>query len=196
MGAVLVVEDDLPVQRSLERWFQKLSPVVAARTAAEAQAVVRSETPLAGALIDARLPDGSGLELLAEIRARDRTLPVVIMSAHLDRDVVNRTFLLHAHYVNKPLLAPELERVGDWMREHQVPITPTPETLAIRFSLTRRESELLALSLRGLRRDVIRERLGIRESTIKKTVSRLLRKFDACSLREVAEVIASEQAAD
>ena len=192
MGAVLVVEDDLPVQRSLERWLQRTSPVVAARTAAEAQAIVRGETALAGALIDARLPDGSGLELLAEIRARNRALPVVIMSAHLDRDLVNRTFLLEAHYVNKPLLAPELERVGGWMREQPAPFTPTAEALAIRFALTRRESELLALSLGGLRRDVIRDRLGIRESTIKKTVARLLRKFDACSLREVAEVIAAE----
>jgi DNA-binding NarL/FixJ family response regulator len=54
-----------------------------------------------------------------------------------------------------------------------------------KHGLSRRESEVLALALEGLRRDVIRTRLGIRETTVKKTVARLLRKCGAASLREI-----------
>ena len=71
------------------------------------------------------------------------------------------------------------------MRGESNPPRIDVSALIAKHGLSRRESEVLTLALEGLRRDVIRSRLGIRETTVKKTVARLLRKCGATSLREI-----------
>lgn len=192
MVSVLVVEDDPGIRGCISRSFAKRMTVTMAATIAEASAIIRSGIALRGAVLDLVLPDGSGLDLLEQIRPHYPDLPVTILSGHLEHDIVNRAFKLGAHYLVKPLSADDLERLASWF-SHMGTLDVSPSRLAERFALTPRESELLALSLGGFRRDVIRARLGVRESTIKKTVARLLRKFEVGSLREIAEVIATEE---
>lgn len=190
MGAVLVVEDDPMVVASLCRALGKHAVVMSATTAAAALDALHSSEQVRAAIVDLGLPDGSGLDLARAIRAEYRELPIVIMSGHLTHDLVNRAFSLRSYYVVKPLSPTDMQCLVGWIGELG---DIAPAALAERFALTPRESELLALSLGGYRRDVIRARLGIRESTVKKTVARLLRKFDATSLREIAEVIESDE---
>lgn len=189
---MLLVEDDAGVSACLVRALARQVDVIAAATLREASEFLRRPNRLRAAMIDIALPDGDGFVLLEEIRRSRRDLPVTLLSGHLSPQHVNRAFALRAHYLVKPLNGDELQRLREWIAESAGPAT-NPATLAARFALTPRESELLVLSLEGLRRDVIRARLGVRESTIKKTVSRLLRKFEVGSLREIAELIESER---
>ncbi|HET9520026.1 MAG TPA: response regulator, partial [Candidatus Limnocylindrales bacterium] len=60
-------------------------------------------------LLDVRLPDGNGLDLVREIKARDPDLPVVVMSASVlphEREEATRAGC--DAFVSKPYLAQEL----------------------------------------------------------------------------------------
>jgi FixJ family two-component response regulator len=62
--------------------------------------------------VDLRLPEMSGAEVFGQMRARDRTLPIVIISANEDVDLA-RTLLAQGafDYVTKPFDLGYLERV-------------------------------------------------------------------------------------
>ena len=182
---ILVVEDD-PVQRRACQRSLDGYQVLGAATAEEALERLRSDEPIAAAVIDIGLPGMSGLELLEQIRPTRPALPVVMLSGLIDHDSINRACRLGAWYLCKPVTASELSQVVG--RIHRVEVHPPRAALSaliVKHGLSRRESQVLALALEGLRRDVIRSRLGIRETTVKKTVARLLRKCGAASLREI-----------
>jgi two-component system, response regulator len=64
-------------------------------------------------LLDIRLPDGSGMELLREIKqsAALRTVPVVILTSSEDTPDINRAYLLGANsYLVKPVVFAEFHQ--------------------------------------------------------------------------------------
>ena len=80
-ATVLVVDDEDLVRWSLgQRLEREGCEVVPAASVAEARA--RREEGVDLVLLDYRLPDGDGLELLAELRRDDPELPVVLMTAY------------------------------------------------------------------------------------------------------------------
>jgi two-component system KDP operon response regulator KdpE len=84
---ILYVEDE-ELNRTLLRAVLKRAPdsrlrsatLLEARTLAQARAIL-TEQPIDLVLLDVRLPDGSGLDLVREIKSRDPDLGVVVMSA-------------------------------------------------------------------------------------------------------------------
>ena len=75
---VLVVEDEAVVREALERFLQmRRFAVVTAATVPEALEIVRSHR-LTGAIVDLRLPGGSGRDVVASLPSG---VPVVIFSA-------------------------------------------------------------------------------------------------------------------
>lgn len=83
---ILLVEDE-PANRALvrailERAGRRLGPVTLreAATIADARAAL-AEGPVDLALIDVRLPDGSGLDLAAELRAGEAPPRIAVLSA-------------------------------------------------------------------------------------------------------------------
>ena len=84
-AAVLVVEDEVSIREGLAAAVRRLGldPVLASGVR-EARAALAAR-PLACVLLDLRLDDGDGLELLREIkRGPKRALPVVIATAYGD----------------------------------------------------------------------------------------------------------------
>ncbi len=80
---VLLVEDDEQVGRLMQRLLgHEGYRVLRARTLREARAQLSQRSPDA-VLLDLKLPDGDGLELVAELRAQPatRSVPVVVVSA-------------------------------------------------------------------------------------------------------------------
>lgn len=83
---ILLVEDDMPLGQSLSRVLSdQCHTVVWLRLATEAQHHLQSE-PFDTVLLDIVLPDGSGLDLLTDIRSRGNTVPVMMLTA---RDAVS-----------------------------------------------------------------------------------------------------------
>ena len=105
---VLLVEDESLFAKSVLRRLQREGyQGNIAETIAEAKQYLDKVLPDI-LLLDVRLPDGSGLDLLAEIRARDdngwKKVPVVVMTAYgeLD-DAVSAMKLGATDYLKKPV---------------------------------------------------------------------------------------------
>ncbi len=77
---ILVVEDELPIQRGLQDQLVRAGyRADVAGTVAEALVQLRHAADLV--VLDRRLPDGDGLEVLRDLRARGDHTPVIVLSA-------------------------------------------------------------------------------------------------------------------
>jgi DNA-binding NtrC family response regulator len=96
------------------------APTVVVGSVSEAQAALDTQH-FDAFIVDHRLPDGSGLELLAEVRIRSGKNPVLLLTGELDGDIVERARELEAEYVGKPASAKQLEgfvqRAKAWSEE-------------------------------------------------------------------------------
>jgi DNA-binding NtrC family response regulator len=112
MSTILVVDDD-PADRDLiVQTLQKQGhTTLPAATVAEGLAVAQREQ-LDTAVLDVLLPDGDGIELFRQIRARDHTLPVIFVTASGSSNTAIEAMQLGAlDYLVKPLQVAEVRRV-------------------------------------------------------------------------------------
>lgn len=83
-GPLLLVEDDPSMQIRMRAILHSLGytddAAQVAGSLAQARAVLADE-PFALILIDVGLPDGSGIDLIGELHARDPALPILVISA-------------------------------------------------------------------------------------------------------------------
>ena len=180
---------------------------------AEAEAAL-SVARYALVLLDRRLPDGDGLSLLRETRARQSGTPVIILSA-LDRslDVVHGLDAGADDYLAKPLdLAELLARIRAALRKtgtlQQPPISCGRLTFIVdsrdvtvgntAIILKRRELAVLACLMRRVGRVVLRETLlseiygfddDIQSNTLDAHVSRLRNRLADADARVVIHPI-------
>lgn len=180
----LLVEDSALEARSVARILRRWGTVAHARTLAEAADGPPVEA-LAGAVVDWKLPDGDGVTFVESLRRRAPRLPVLVLTAHLDHDCINRVHLLGAEYVVKP---PSLRNLESFAERALAPAAPSRdrERLALEqarvYALSEAETEIFRLSMRGVPRGEIPERMGISDNTVKTYVKRLLIKSRADSL--------------
>src|SRR5207249_3165407 len=78
---VLLVDDERRLREVVTLFLSEAYDVKQAATGAEAISIVRRE-PVAAVVLDYRLPDRSGLEVLIEIRSARPWLPVVMMTGY------------------------------------------------------------------------------------------------------------------
>ncbi len=100
---VLVVEDERLIRRSLvERLVQEGYSVADAEDAAAARRALRTESPDL-VLLDVRLPDGDGTDILREINSASPEIPVILMTAYSSVEKAVAAMKLGAwDYLNKP----------------------------------------------------------------------------------------------
>ena len=111
---ILVVEDDPLFASSLVRIIESLGcDAAVAGTAGSASAHLVDIDAWAAVTLDVSLIDGSGLEVLSQIRSAHYNTPALILTGLLDHDVANAAFELHAEYLVKPVKAIHLE---EWVR--------------------------------------------------------------------------------
>ena len=108
---VLVVEDEPSIREGLVRALRTASlDVVVADTLSAARTLLARET-IACVLLDLHLPDGDGLDLLAELRLSRDAPPVIVATSYDDGDRIIRAMRLGAHeYVTKPFDLPGLRK--------------------------------------------------------------------------------------
>jgi two-component system response regulator DevR len=166
-----------------------LTIVGEAGTAAEALSRIPATRPDV-AVLDARLPDGSGIDVCRDIRSTMPEVRCLILTSYDDNDAVFASVMAGAAgyllkeirgsslvdairqvAAGKSLLDPGVtERLLSRLRDG----APKDERLA---SLTEREREILALIADGLTNRQIGARLFLAEKTVKNYVSGLLSKL-------------------
>lgn len=102
-GSVLIVDDEKDIRESLREVLEEEGySVTVAGSVAEARTVVLAKIDTA--LLDIRLGDGDGIELLAEYRAQRPDLPVIMITGHGSVDLAVDAFRKGAYeFLEKPL---------------------------------------------------------------------------------------------
>jgi len=101
----LIVDDSKLARMVMVSAFRRLQPdweLVEATSAQEALDKI-SVGSIDLALVDFNMPDTDGLELLAKIRQSHPKMPVALVSANLQDEIIARTRELNAAFVPKPL---------------------------------------------------------------------------------------------
>ena len=102
---ILVVDDSKLARMAVAKLLKGLRPDwvrVEAGNAAEALAVAQ-EGPLDIALLDFNMPERDGLHLAADLRAMMPNLPLAVISANHQKEVVDRATAIGAEFLGKPL---------------------------------------------------------------------------------------------
>jgi len=109
--SLLLVDDDEVFRRRLARAFAERGfEVHEAGGAAEAIRRARADSP-EWALVDLRMPDGSGLEVVRELAALDPTTRIVVLTGYGSIATAVRAVQLGAcDYLTKPVWPEDLER--------------------------------------------------------------------------------------
>jgi DNA-binding NtrC family response regulator len=81
-ASILVVDDEHLIRWSLEQQLRREGyQVLLAATGADALQIARTESPDV-VLLDVRLPDADGVEVLERLRGLDSDLVVILITAH------------------------------------------------------------------------------------------------------------------
>lgn len=204
---VLIVEDEPLIQQRLQQILVQLGytadSLFFAASLAGARALM-AESPSALALVDLGLPDGNGVELIAELRAADPVLGILVISAWSTEDAILAALRAGATgYLLKerddlevtlsirsvlrggapidPFIARRL------IAEMQTEAGASPEQPAEAI-LSSRETEILQLVADGLSNREIAEQLHISRYTVESHVKHIYRKLAVPSrIRAISE---------
>ena len=102
---ILVVDDSKLARMSAAKALTALRPEwtrLEATNASEAL-VLADEVPIDIALLDFNMPGQDGLELAAELRRRRPRMPVAVISANQQTEIVERAHKVGAIFLTKPI---------------------------------------------------------------------------------------------
>jgi DNA-binding NtrC family response regulator len=132
---LLVVDDDLPVLRVVERLAARAGfDVVTCGSGSEAmQALLRRPADLA--MVDLRMPDVNGLDLLRQIRATAPSCEVILMTAYAAVDSAVEAIKLGAReYLTKPF---DFERLKQVLADIRVELERRAQVVALESEVAR-----------------------------------------------------------
>ncbi|MCR8549171.1 response regulator transcription factor [Salipiger sp. P9] len=197
---ILIVEDISETRRWLAEIAAEVFPdaqIDTADTLRRARMLLPNAPDLA--LIDLGLPDGSGLDLLRQLRdAQSPTVCVVTTVMGDDASVVGAlsagaqgyllkenpaTLLIHQLrqiHMGLPALSPSIARR---IMEH---FSLTGPNATAGQDLTERETEVLALIARGLRNSEVGRELGLANTTVASYIKSIYRKLGISSRAEAS----------
>jgi two-component system, NarL family, response regulator DevR len=155
------------------------------------------------AVLDARLPDGSGIEVCRTVRAVDPTIKALILTSYDDDEALFAAIMAGAAgYVLKEIGGQDLVGAVRTVAAGNSLIDPSltarvlervrngPATAPELADLTEQELKLLGLIAEGLTNRQIGTRLGLAEKTVKNYVSSLLAKIGMRSRTQAALYVA------
>ena len=156
------------------------------------------------AVLDARLPDGSGIEVCRTVRGVDPAIKALILTSYDDDEALFAAIMAGAAgYVLKEITGQDLigavhqVAAGNSLIDPALParvlerVRNGPGTAPELAGLTEQELKLLALIAEGLTNRQIGERMFLAEKTVKNYVSSILAKL-GLERRTQAAVLASK----
>ena len=173
---ILIIEDERELAQSIKNYFQPngvhCEKAGNYKTALEKISIYDYDC----ILLDLMLPDGDGFDILKELKNKQKTDGVIIISAKETLDTRIEGFTLGADdYLTKPVdkadllraVRTRLARVEQLGRREFAPNFNSVEPL-VKLGLTARVAEVLLWVAQGKTNGDIAQILGISESTVKK----------------------------
>lgn len=197
---ILLVDDHVLIReamRSVLREIDGSASVYEAQSGSEADDLIAQNEDIALVLLDLRLPDRDGFEMLLDLRKNHPATAVVMLSAFCDRDNVLKSLAVGAQgfigktatrdvllsalrlvlaggvYIPPEILdgAPEPAPQPDAKPDRQGP-------MPCDLGLTERQLDVLALMMQGKSNKLICRHLDLAEPTVKNHVSAILKALD------------------
>jgi two-component system response regulator DevR len=192
MTRVFLLDDHELVRSGLRQLIDAeddLEVVGEAATAAEARRRIPALRPDV-AVLDARLPDGSGIEVCRDVRAIDPSIKALVLTSYDDDEALFAAIVAGAAgYVLKDIRSSDLVRGIRTVAAGGSLLDPTttahvlerlrngPQEDSRLAGLTGQERRILELIADGMSNREIGERLHLAEKTVKNYVSNLLAKL-------------------
>ena len=203
----LVVDDHALIREALRGVLVELqrdAVVLEAGTCGEAMALIHQHADLSLMLLDLKLPDRDGFDVMAELREHHPALSVVMLSAFNDRDNVIkaldggalgfipktgsrdvlvsalRLILAGGVYIPPDILNREPAAAAGPDQPAAAARRPSPAELG----LTGRQVDVLALMMQGKSNKLICRALDLAEPTVKNHVSAILKALNATNRTE------------
>jgi len=157
-GQVIFVDDEAAIREAVQQWLE-LSDFSVRTCASAQQALALLDRDFPGVLVsDVRMPGTDGLQLLEQVLALDRDLPVIMVTGHGDVPMAVQALSLGAYdFIEKPFSP---ERLLDSVRRAQDKRRLVCENRQLRqqFALKDHiEAQLLGVSpsMENLRRQIL-----------------------------------------
>jgi DNA-binding NarL/FixJ family response regulator len=189
---VFLLDDHEIVRRGVRDLLEesgRIEVVGEAGTAAEALSRIPPTRPEV-AVLDVRLPDGNGVEVCRDIRARHPEIRCVMLTSFSDDEALFQAIMAGASgYLLKQIKGPDIVDAIERVAAGQSLLDPAvtarvlerlrtpPEEDERLASLTPQERKVLELIAEGLTNRQIGERIHLAEKTVKNYVSNLLTKL-------------------
>ncbi|GLW50516.1 DNA-binding response regulator [Streptomyces sp. NBRC 14336] len=211
---VFLLDDHEVVRRGVQDLLSvegDIEVVGEAGTAAEALTRIAATRPDV-AVLDVRLPDGSGVEVCREIRSRDESVKCLMLTSYADDEALFEAILAGASgYALKAICGTELLDAVRGVAAGKSLLDPVATARVLERlrdgeraksedrdgkldALTDQERRILDLIGEGLTNRQIGEELGLAEKTIKNYVSVLLAKLGMRRRSQAAAYVARMQA--
>lgn len=195
--AFLVVEDHPLIGSTIQRALSRHGQTELADTRAKALALIADGT-YDGVVADVGLPDGSGFDVVREVKRVSPNVPVLILSAEVDHGRLREADAHDATYLLKPPAISDIDRFATRVKEAAAIAAERVDLLVDRWgerhALSRAETAILRIAAHGTRRSELAEKRGVEPSTVKKQVQFLLAKtgdesLQACVSRLLREAL-------
>ncbi len=189
---VFLLDDHEIVRRGVRDLLEesgRIEVVGEAGTAAEALSRIPPTRPQV-AVLDVRLPDGSGVEVCRDIRSRHPEIQCLMLTSFNDDEALFQAIMAGAagfllKQIKGPDIVDAIERVASGQSLLDPAVTARvlerlrtpPEEDERLASLTGQERKVLELIAEGLTNRQIGERIHLAEKTVKNYVSNLLAKL-------------------
>ncbi|MHB2019359.1 MAG: response regulator transcription factor [Candidatus Xenobia bacterium] len=155
-------------------------------------------------IMDLALSDGTGVDALRQMKARDSKVAVLVFTMHTEEEMVVQAVEAGADgYLVKTAHPDEIERalrqlaegkqylhgsvVGAVMKNVRLPLPSPPENI-----FTARQEQVLALAVRGLNNQQIADHLGISISTVKAILRVFYERFEVADRTQLVVYVARD----
>ena len=189
---VAIVDDDEPVRDSVDVLVRASG--YETRTFEDATSFLDATLDgIACILLDVRLPDGDGIDILQQLTDRNVAIPIIIMTGHGDVPMAVKAMRIGAlDFVEKPFDADQLldlvERAINRF-EHTLQSQNWNADARHRLQrLTPRETEVMHQLVLGHSNKVIAHQLGLSPRTVEVHRARVMEKTEAASLSELVRL--------
>jgi DNA-binding NarL/FixJ family response regulator len=204
---ILIVDDHALVRRGMSYVVKEGFPdaeVFEAESAAAALEHINGGAEIDLALVDVRMPDLDGLELLRAIKTDKPDLPVIMLSTYDNAPYVKRALADGAAgYLLKDATPEDLSQainvamsgsgnvlsprvIQNLFEEHETVGRDHANGRRGEYSLTQREHDILALLAEGRSNRDIAQRLYLSEKTVKAHLAAIFRKLGVTNRTQAA----------